>query len=542
MAGQEISKGSPYIKLGFRIYQRQIKLKISNEQLCNAASMTRERLRDIVMGRALPDPKECSKLAKTLDFDENQFFNWVSYERRKARSVAESFEDNPLKGALAYAESYEKICKEIDQIYFETTGKRLSGQQQKLLATLTKDLSRTFFLPPLPSDLMLLLDALVRNKDKKYLHEINSSLIDGESFSGTLARNLPLAAFMAFVANIFCFEDSPSKNIIDCFNRLTVKAGREIILMATTKRNVYPREKELPFLTEHCEDITNEALFCRLLEPHLSQAGIDFNELYNSCMLQLGKYAIYTTLQPTLREDSEDSVSKDDVYAGLDTVLFRAILKYMANVTSAAIAGNWGYSQNVQDVLINQSQDSKLVSPLSAAFQMIKRFLKDDFAGLSPKQIDEIMSDYPQVPISSDVLIKIFIQLKNQINEHIEKSTSNMSKISVKAATYSSNRSDQIRRNISNLDLYLDHPMGNIQQFRFDEDYIKSVLVDCLILSDKEKNTFFLPGKTESLEEFSRRIGKFGLMVDFLAHRNLEILSQKFKISKEEAKECLKLK
>lgn len=537
------AKGSyPYIKLGFRIYQRQNKLKITNEQICNVTGMTRERLRSIIMGQALPDLKESSKLAKVLEFDESQFSLWVAYEAKNARANAVNFEENPLKGALAYSDAYAKICKQIDETYFETTGKRLTDPQQKLLSTLTKDLSKTFFLPPLPHDLMLILDELLKHKDKKYLHDINEFLVTGESLGGTLARNLPLAAFISFAANLFCFEDSPSKNIIDCLNRLTVNAGREIILMAMTKRNIYTREQELPFLTEHCETISNEALLCRLLEPHFSKMGIDFNDLYNSCMLQLGKYAIYTTLQPSLHENAENTASKESVYSELDNVLFRAILKQMSNVTSAAIAGNWGYSKNVQDVLLNQDKDSKLASPLCAAFQMIKRFLKDDFSNLSHEQIDEIMADYPQLSISSDVLIKIFIQLKNQIEEHIQKSTTNISNISIKAANYASSKADLIRRNMTDLDLYLDNPVPKIAQFRFDEGYVKSVSTDCLTLSDKEKNSFLLPGKTESLDEFKQRIGNFGLMVDFLVHRNLEILSQKFKISKDEAKGCLKLK
>ncbi|MBI2340994.1 MAG: helix-turn-helix domain-containing protein [Deltaproteobacteria bacterium] len=536
MPPKENTQTFPFIHFGFRLWRLREARGIRTNQIAEYLGISLPQYRKIETGESLPDRQMLVELARVLNVGLAKLKDWELGARRKV------LEDIPLDGAMAYSKELEKVIERIKESYKDQAGSPLSEQRLKVFGYLKKDLYHFFLPPALPTNLFLVLDALRTNPEAKYPHEIRDFVLKGEALDGFLARDLVWGPFIFSAANLLYFQENPAKDIPDALKRITTGQLEELIFIGVAKNGICDVEEEISILEQKKEFGSLGAIMALELAPHLPK-NVSPHYLYAAVLLQgLGTCALYTILHPSLARPAEAAMDeKSQTYACIDGELFNLIDYELHPVTSAMIAANWRFSDEVIDtVLLHHHHPVKEVTPLNAALKIVNFFVDCDFPDMSREDLQDLLKAYPQVDIPLDTLFKVAVKLKNMKEDLIERTSSMLEEKSRVIADYVAEKRKKMVQKTPAGTIIRELPKSAL--FRFEPEYLKTVVSQCRELVDILKNKILFPREGESMANYVERITALQLRLAYAVRQDLQVISERFKMSVEEIRRILKIK
>lgn len=430
----------PYIKFGFNLWSVRERRGIKSAEVAAHLKLTRQEYSKYERGECKPPESLLLSVSRFLEIELARLKRWIAMDESRLKTTDEA----PPKNAIRYMKHLEEACESVHHYYKEKTGKEINENQKNILTILKRELKKTYDLPSLPMDLILIENALddARTENIQYLNEFPNFLLEKESLAGYIARNMYYGLFIPYAANLNFFKDNPCKNSRDAFNRLSIEEFKVLLWIAVRKKGVYQASLDIPHL-QQLHDF--HGLCCLMVEELKSELppNVNADHLYQAVLLQgIGIHAIFSILQPSTFKVSNTKSS--NLYDGLSDALIEAIIYEMHPVASAMIGANWDLSEEVlQAVLTHHHQPTKEVTPLCAMIKIINTYVNADFPILSKDDISEILAAYPQVVISPDVLGRGVIKLSNLKQKLYERSSSVIEQVNPKIAEYTL---DKIKR------------------------------------------------------------------------------------------------
>ncbi len=532
----------PFMYFGHRLWRLREKRNIKSSQMAEFLGVSTSEYRSYEFGERIPDRQTLIKLARTLEVDVSKLLQWSVYASRK-------LEDAPLEGAMALHKEFdlavERLLEEYRQFYFTPENKTDLELIRRVSENIKKDVSRTFYLPAMPMSLLMITSALDEAEhDVQFIHEINDFALDRESFAGFMSRDPYMSLFSHYVANLLYFHDSPSKNIQDTFNRLTLEQVKEIVLLATHKHAVYPTDEDLPLLQQQMEFGSVAALMVREMKKILPDS-INYENLYQTALMQcVGSYLLYVLIQPSLKGRGEENLPQaPSFYAGITSQIMELMTHHLHPVVSAMIGANWGLDNDVIKALIeHHAQPTQKVSPLCAALKLVNYYTDCDFETIGEKDFAEILTKYPQLSITAEDMLKVSTRMNILRDNLVERSSTLVENSSDLANKVYQERLKKIKTNAS----YGITPSVAIlrppkrSEFRFDQEYQKAMVQETLGRLNDLRMQMMSPQKQEGLANFEKRIGNLYLKLDYITTKDLQAVAEKFKLSPDEVKIRLK--
>ncbi|MBF0103924.1 MAG: helix-turn-helix transcriptional regulator [Deltaproteobacteria bacterium] len=537
-----------YLHFGSRLMRVREKKGIRSGDLAEALGMSRRDYMRYECGELIPEKVAMISLAKILEIPLEKLLQWRAYAMHQA---GKKFEDKPAEdGALKYAADWELAVEKLKKAYDERFTTKLDPKIVTALANMHKSVSRLYRLPIMPMPLFMILSTLAEYKGKDgYLYEIQDYVVDGESFAGYVARDPYFGPFITYAANTIFFYDAPSLNILDCFNRLTIEQFKTLLLVASHPCGIYNYSEDLVFLQQFNEFSSLAGLMTQRLKPYLPDT-VNFDHLYTCVLAQSASVqAFCSMLSPSLLEENVDF--KDESFSDLLLSINDMMHYHLHPVVSGMIAANWNCPDAVVRCLIDHHEPlldekyqprRKEITPLNATLKLVNYFVDCDFPVMKIDAIEEMLQQYPQIPMRPESLFKVVNEL-NRLREHLVEISSNMiEKRSQQVSTITSRRIKTFRDN------HRIHGLGSVMlvkqpkrsEFRFDPEYQHALINECYQMFVSFITEMLMKRRKESLDDYEKRMGNIQVAYQRISDNNLDSLADKFDLSADEVTKRLK--
>lgn len=473
-----------------------------------------------------------------LEIDPDRPLRWISYATKVVDKV-----ETPLKGSQAYVKALHEIIEKVEKKYEKLSDKKISQHQRNLLAGIQRDVLKLFALPVLPMNYILIREGLnsIDRSKVKYLHECKDFILEGETLAGFIARDAYIGLFVFYAANKVYFKEAPCKSVVDCFNLLTIEQFENLFFMATYHYGLYEVDEEIPYLQQMNDFTSLAALMVKELGDHLPD-NVNPDHLYLAALGQcLGKYTLFYIFHPILVSRREADYLQTNISEGLNDILFSCIITDLHPLISCMVTSNFDLPEDVLETLrFRHKQPIIEVTPLCAALKIINEYVDSDFPVLTMGEVETILSRYPQVDISPDVLYKTTNKLQKMKKKLYERSSQLLEQKVQQTSTYIDEkiRKKYEQKNSGSPQINFDHPPKR-HEFRFDTG-LQNLLLNVAYKYQLDFTQSILsPRKGENLSDFQKRVSRLFLKFEYATSKDIEITAQKAGQSVEEVEKIL---
>ena len=538
-----------YLHFGVRLVRVREKKAMRSKAMADFLGLTLSEYRKFESGEKLPPLQVLIKMAKVLEFPLEKLKQWNDYAIHQASG---HFEEKAIEnGALKYAKQWEDATSAFKSSYFEEISSVDEDMKHinKMLETLKKDISRVVKLPVLPMQLFIILTVLDENKKVSHLHKIADFPMEGESFADYIARDPYWGPFTTYAANRIFFPDNPSKNINDCFNRLTMDQFKQLLLVSVANTGIYSYSNDLIALQQYHEFSSLGALMAQKLKPYLPQ-GVSTDHLVASCLVQgIGTHSFYTLLKPSLLKEHEEffDEKKSSIYEELDNHILNLINYELHPVVGAMVAANWGCPEEVIQCLNDHHKPvfvddhpNKDITPMNAILKIINFFVDADFPVINNDELTKLLDKHPQANLSAEGLFKVANEMNKLKDYLVEVSSSMIDTKSQQASQIYSKRIKEFKAKNNA------HKLGqNVLELpkksesRFDPEYQQVLINECHKILNKFYMEMLFMQKGEGFANYIKRIEDIQFAHCFVTDNNIDSLADKFKLAPYEVKKYL---